>query len=83
MRSRIFSKISSYLTERELDLGVEEPPLAVLGERHHPGGVGAEVEAEDAARVARQLEGARHLLELAGLAELDLPHLHVGRESYN
>ena len=37
---------TSYLSEGELDLGVEDPPLAVLGERRHARGVGAAGEGE-------------------------------------
>jgi hypothetical protein len=46
-----------------------------LAERGHLAGVGVEVEVEDAGRVAGQLERARHLFELAGAAESDLPDL--------
>jgi hypothetical protein len=38
-------------------------------------GASVEVEVVDAGRVAGQLEGACHLLELAGATELDFPHL--------
>ena len=46
-------------------------PVRVVGEG----------EAVNASRVALQVEGSRHLFELAALPEAHLPHLHIGGES--
>ena len=66
---------------RRRTVGVVEAPGAVLGHGDDATRVGTEVEAPDARRVARQLEGAPHLVEIARLGVGNLEDLDVGRES--